>query len=78
MRERVPWTHPTLDSTGELSIQYHIRNVGDVQPSRSAEIELKRLTTFCEKLNLSVTKIRKIKRIVRIMFEGDGKSAASR
>ncbi|MCZ6653112.1 MAG: hypothetical protein O7D91_08800 [Planctomycetota bacterium] len=39
---------------------------------------MKRLTTFCRKLNLSVTKIRKIKRIVGIMFEDDGKSAASR
>ncbi len=48
------------------------------QLSKSAEIELKRLTAFCRKLDLSAAKIRKIKRIVRIMFEDDGKSASSR
>ena len=54
------------------------RSQSAVQLSKSAEIELKRLTTFCRKLKLSAAKIRKIKRIVGIMYEDDGKSAASR
>jgi len=53
------------------------RSQSAIQLSKSAEIELKRLTTFCRKLKLSAAKIRKIKRIVRIMFEDDGKSASS-
>ena len=53
------------------------RSQSAVQLSKSAEIELKRLTIFCRKLHLSAAKIRKIKRIARIMFEDDGKSAAS-
>ena len=54
------------------------RSQSAIQLSKSAEIELKRLTTFCRNLKLNAAKIRKIKRIVRIMFEDDGKSAPSR
>ena len=37
--------------------------------SRTAEIELERLTALCRKLSLSAPKIRKLKRIAQIMFE---------
>ena len=37
--------------------------------SVTAEIELKRLMTLCRKLWLSASKLRKVKRIVRIMYD---------
>ena len=39
------------------------------QLSRTAEMELQRLIVLCRKMQLSAAKIRKIRRIVRIMFD---------